>query len=146
MNLADPETATQFEMESTQMAFSVAGSRSLGISIDKSAEEVCDFLSYHVARQPGDLLAHVQRIKHAASHGLEPYLHGALLDLFIFLGTRGEALRTLMLEQAKSVLSDEQLTRLTEKLADGFDAHDSIDNPGISVLSLGIDGRTDFID
>lgn len=146
MSSVDSETTDQIEQDSTEMAFSVLGTRELGLTIDKPAERVCDFLSYQIARQPQNLLAHVQRIKLAARHGLDNYLRGGLTDLFIALGERGEALRELMLDQARGVLQDEELERLKDTLANGVNAVSVIDNPGVSVLSKGVSGRIDFIE
>ena len=146
MNKVAPETTDQLEQDSTEMVFSVTGSRQIGLAIDKPATQVCDFLSHHIARQPEDLLAHVQRIKLAAQHGLENYLRGGLTDLFIALGGRGETLRELMLTQAQAVLSEDDRALFRQALENGVDASTVFADPGVSVLSSGISGRTDFID
>ena len=140
------ETTDELEKASTEIAFSLSGNRELGLMIDRPAEQVCDFLSHQIARQPQNLLAHVQRIKLAASHGLQNYLRGGLTDLFIALGDRGEALRALMLQQARGVLQDEDMASLEQMLAAGVDARTVIEEPGVSVLCRGVSGRTDVIE
>jgi len=134
-----------FEVESTQMAFSIAGSRSLGLSTNKPADQVCDFLAHHIAREPQDLMVHVQRIKLAAKHELKPVLKGALLDLYIALGTHGYDLRKCMLKLASDVLSEESVQHLANGLDDGIGASDAIPDSGISVLCKSVAGNTKLI-
>ncbi len=134
-----------FENESTQMAFTVTGSRSLDLLVDKSAEQVCDFLAHHIARKPQDLVVHVQRIKLAAEHDLQPVLKGALLDLFIALGTRGYDLRQRMLKLASGVLPEEYLQFLVDGLEEGVGASSVIQDAGVSVLCKSITGHVEFI-
>lgn len=145
-SVVPPESAEQFEQDSTEMVFSVAGSRQFGLKIDKPAEQVCEFLSYQIKRQPQDLLAHVQRIKLAAQHGLQDYLRGGLTDLFIALGSRGRALRELMLSQVQGQLPEAELVTFKDSLESGMDARSVIEYPGVSVLNRGIRGRTDVIE
>jgi len=136
---------SSFENESTQMAFTVTGSRSLDLLVDKSAQQVCDFLAHHIARKPQDLVVHVQRIKLAAEHDLKPVLKGALLDLYIALGTRGYDLRQRMLKLASGVLSEESIQFLADGLEDGVGASHFIPDAGVSVLCKSIAGNIEFI-
>lgn len=136
----------QFEREATEMAFSVVDSRSINLSVDKPADKVCEFLGHRIARKPEDLLAHVQRIKLAARHNLDPFLKGALLDLNIALGPHGRDLRKSMLDLAASVLGKEAVQDLAVALDRGVPASAGIEHPGVSVLCKGITGRVDFIE
>ncbi|MCP4010999.1 MAG: hypothetical protein GY726_15975 [Proteobacteria bacterium] len=139
-------TDSFFENESTQMAFSITGSRALGLSSDKPAEKVCEFLAHHIARKPQDLMVHVQRIKLAVDHDLEPVLHGALLDLFIALGPRGYALRKCMYDLASKVLDKESIQYLADGLEKGIKANDPIAEQGVSVLCRSIMGSIELVE
>ena len=136
----------QFERDSIEMAFSVSGARNFDLIVDKPAERICEFLGHQVARKPEDLLAHVQRIRVAARHQLSPFLYGALLDLFIVLGSRGYELRKHMLEFVSDKLETGAKSHLDSVLENGIRSSDAIENPGVSVLSKGITGRVDFVD
>lgn len=135
-----------FENESTQMAFSITGSRALVLSTEKPADKVCEFLAHHVARKPQDLLVHVQRIKLAADHDLKPVLQGALLDLYIALGPRGYDLRKCMYDLASTVLEKASIQYLADGLEKGIKASDPIPEPGVSVLCKSVVGSVEFIE
>ncbi len=139
-------TDSFFENESTQMAFSITGSRALGLSSDKPVEKVCEFLAHHIARKPQDLMVHVQRIKLAVDHDLEPVLHGALLDLFIALGPRGYALRKCMYDLAFKVLDNESIQYLADGLEKGIKASDAVPEQGITVLCRSIMGSVELVE
>lgn len=65
-----------------------------------------DYLEYRIVAVPGDLRAHVARIALLVRCARRERLVGALADLWIVLGTAGEALR-LRLLQALAPLLDE---------------------------------------
>lgn len=134
------------EYEWTEWAFSLGGNRRLNPDIDYDAESACQFLAHQIARKPRDLLAHVQRIRLAARHRLQPVLHGALLDLNIALGKRGPALRKHMLDVVAEVLPEQSRSYFGGLLEQGIHAYDPITDPGISVLCKGISGSVDFIE
>jgi len=138
-------TDNLFETQSTQMAFSVTGSRELSLSVDKPADSVCDYLAHHIARKPQDLLAHVQRIKLAAEHNLKPALHGALLDLFVVLGSRGYELRKSMLDRSADRLESGCFQYLHDGLEKGVKANEPAPDFGISVLAKNIMGSLTFM-
>lgn len=136
----------QLQSDSIEMAFRVGGSRHFDLQIDKPAEKICEFLGHQIARKPEDLLAHVQRIRVAARNQLEPYLFGAMLDLFIALGSRGYELRKRMLDYVADRLGPEAQQQFRAALEGGIQASDANEDPGISVLSKGITGHTDIVD
>jgi len=131
--------------QSSSLTFSVTGSRELSLSVDCAADKVSAFLAHRVARKPKDLLVHVQRIKLAAKYEMTSCLRGALLDLYITLGSQGRELRQCMLDLALSVLDKESIEFLVDGLETGLRASDPVPDPGASVLCKGISGRVDLI-
>jgi len=91
-------------------------------------------------RRPEDLLAHVQRVHFAASQNIETALYSALLDLFITLGDKGQALREMMLTENSALLSDAHRAFLQASIASGISARERIEDPAMSMLCLGFSG------
>ncbi|MES9905022.1 MAG: hypothetical protein ABW168_20390 [Sedimenticola sp.] len=66
------------------------------------------YFAHQIARKPSDLLSHTRRVLFHISLKDSEGVYGALLDLYLVLGAKGEALRERMLEKADGYLSDEQ--------------------------------------
>ncbi|WP_020558156.1 hypothetical protein [Thiofilum flexile] len=64
------------------------------------------YFTHHIRRYPHDLRAHTQRVLLATRPVLHSKLAGTLQDLFIALGTSGQALREELLEVAQPYLSN----------------------------------------
>jgi len=74
-----------------------------------------------VARDSLDLEAQVRRILLACAHpALQPRLFGALIDLFLALGSHGEALRRELTERCAPLLEAEDAQYLMRHLAGGL--------------------------
>lgn len=99
-------------------------------------ERLDEFLSHSVARDPNDLRSHTRRILVAVDRGEPGRLCGALIDLFIALGTRGEALRKRMLGVAKPKLRARDFQGLSEILS-GYRSADRFPFVEHSVLAKG---------
>lgn len=139
-------SVTELNELSPDMAFRDNQSRQLWIDSAIPPQRVNDWFSHHVVRQPEDLLAHVQRVHFAAGENAELALYSALLDLFIALGSRGRALREMMLAQSSNLLSDVHKDFLQASIADGIAARDRIEEPALSVLCRGFSGSGDLIE
>lgn len=84
-------------------------------------------VSAAVARDPLDLEAQVRRILLARDEpALQPRLMGALIDLFLALGTHGETLRRQLLAGCVDVLEAEDAQYLERSLPSGLQVGQSL--------------------
>lgn len=130
---------------SVEMAFSLPGESRLQISAGNSDNKVLDFLTHAVARKPGDLRSHIQRINIYIKRADYEGLYGALLDLFIALMNKGHPLRERMLKVSKPVLDQARYQFLYEHLDKGISAMDAVPLSSISVLAKGIVGTNKLV-
>jgi len=80
----------------------------------KLYDSASHYLAHQISRHPHILINHVQRIHlHAAAKNTEK-TYGALFDLYLVLGEKGEKLRKRILFQCKKILRKEQYTLLSE--------------------------------
>ncbi|MBK1674170.1 hypothetical protein CKO35_12820 [Ectothiorhodospira shaposhnikovii] len=124
-----------------ELAFSVHATSALHPETGPATlDALRSFLCYQVTRTPQDLRVHVRRILLLVSipdgHGA----HGALLDLFIVLGTGGTALRRRMLAAARPVLTPEQYLFLANRVESGLDAREPMPDASTSLLGKGLLG------
>jgi len=103
------------------------------------------YYAHAIARNPNDLLRHVQRISLYAETA-DPAILGALLDLFLVLGDKGDLLRRRMLALARPILSSQDYHALHQQLEHGED-HLSflLLHASSSVLWPGVTGDTQLI-
>jgi len=102
------------------------------------------YLAHQVARKPGDLTRHAQRIALHQTQGEADQLYAALVDLFIALGHKGFDLKRRLLAQATPGLPAEKAGLLTTHLQTGLPRHHGLgDVPG-SVLGQAIRGSLEF--
>lgn len=125
-------------------AFTIPGEKSLRLSAETRADAK-RFLSFQLARSPDNLRQHAQRIfLLIANQDREP-LFGALVDLFIALGEKGEDFRKRLLNMAAPLLSEEDYQFLSQHQKDGLAARDSVAHLKGSVLSKGICGTVELV-
>jgi hypothetical protein len=132
-----------------ETAFLVGSQCNLHLETQGRTKALKTHFAHAVARTPGDLRLHVQRLLlHADTH--DPAILGALCDLFHVLGERGTPLRRRMLALARPLLCriDHQLLR--QQLEQGARAHGSSPSSSPSrtlesVLDAGITGTTRLI-
>jgi hypothetical protein len=103
-------------------------------------EAVGDFLAHAIARNPANLRAHTQRIYLHRRRGDRVELIGALIDLFIGLGSRGQALRVRLLRECRSLLDESAYRHLAVAIRTGVAATDPLPPAQTSLLSKGVDG------
>ena len=120
-----------------------------GINLDGSVQgleaETTDLLAHAVAREPGCLITHVQRIVLHVKRGESERARGAIVDLFIVLGTRGSPLRKRMLNLAKPHLDLHMIEFLTANLRRGVSATDVLPESTHSVLTKALSGTTELV-
>ncbi|MBU0500654.1 MAG: hypothetical protein KJ558_01190 [Gammaproteobacteria bacterium] len=125
-------------------AFTIPGEKSLRLSVEDRSEAK-RFLSYQLARTPDNLRQHAQRIFLLIANGENEPLFGALVDLFIALGDKGQDLRKRLLDLARPLLSTENHEFLSRHQRAGLEArHARIDLKG-SVLSAGFCESTPLV-
>ncbi|MES9856395.1 MAG: hypothetical protein ABW166_07315 [Sedimenticola sp.] len=66
------------------------------------------YFAHQIARRPTDLLSHTRRVLFHVSLNDQEGVYGALLDLYLVLGSKGENLRERMLDKASEYLSEDQ--------------------------------------
>lgn len=125
-------------------AFTIPGEQSLRLSVEDQGEAK-RFLSYQLARTPDNLRQHAQRIFLLITNGEREPLFGALVDLFIALGDKGQDLRKRLLDLSKPLLSAENHEFLRRHQKAGLEArHARTDLKG-SVLSAGFCGSMPLV-
>lgn len=128
-----------------QAAFELPGLRRLRLNAVAVSNDTGDYLARQVARAPGDLCRHIQRINLFLQQEAGEETYGALLDLFIVLGPKGLPLRWRMLRAAKHCLSTEQYQALRQHLESGVHATDAMPIGGNSMLSKGLTGSNQLV-
>lgn len=99
-----------------------------------------DHLAHCISRNPADLRAHVLRIHLCARAHMGDELYGALLDLFIALGDKGQSLRARLLARCRNLLTAPRLIALGRGMAHGIAAMDVVPEAQHSRLCSGISG------
>lgn len=92
-------------------------------------------LAHKIQRIPKDLVLHMQRLRLFYKSDNAEGLYGALVDLFIALGSCGQPLRMRMLLGASKKLTTDQRNTLKSALATGITTSDSIPFTHYSRLS-----------
>jgi len=105
-------------------SFWVPSARSL--NLPDPGGRTFDFLARVVSRTRTDLLSHVRRVLIARRSKDAERAYGALIDLFITLGTRGRPLRVRLLASVTSVLRAEQQRLLEAHLDHPLDARQAL--------------------
>lgn len=103
-------------------------------------------LAVRVARDPLNLQAHVQRIHLLIDQGDGPRLAGALGDLFLALGDKGQGLRRTMLERAQPHLPVETARQFSDRLEVGLPHTGRLPAADGSVLCRGIAGSVHMVE
>ncbi len=72
------------------------------------ADQWAAHLAHISAREPGNLINHVRRIYLCLLRKQQNALYGAMLDLYLVLGDKGEQLRQQLLHKARELLSQQE--------------------------------------
>lgn len=132
-------------LESIEPVFHFTDRQGLRVSADDWPDKASRHLAHAVKRVPDDLHTHVQRIYFASQYRSQAETYGALVDLFISLGSRGKALRTQMLAVADAQLAGQSSEFLRATLETSLAAKDVVPGDAISMLSKGFIGSPDII-
>jgi len=87
-----------------------------------SAIQLWEALSYHIMREPMDLLAHTRRVRLCRHPSLRERLPGALHDLDYVTQGRATSLRQRLLNETKAVLGEHMRSHFQEALSPSEDA------------------------
>lgn len=97
-------------------------------------------LSSRVARDPLDLESQVRRVLLSAHEPHRDQAFGALLDLFLALGDKGEGLRRIMLDAVRFCLADDERHFLEAHLVGGLSRRATLPGGTGSVLDSAVIG------
>lgn len=131
--------------QSLNPVFQLSGLHELHIDTGADGNEVQDYFAHLIARYPGDLRTHVQRINFHVARGGAERTYGALLDLFIALGAKGESLRKRMLQTAHPILTAETFELFSVNFERGISSTDVTPTTGSSVLTKGVQGTSQLV-
>lgn len=129
-----------------ELAFLVDVERRWNLHLNGPVIGTFDALAQAVAAQPAALEWHLRRIHYCYSLRDGDELFGALLDLFIFLGGRGHALRRRLLAGARDLLRPAEFAALESSLSEGRMPTET-ERPCSpqSVLSEGLQGSLELV-
>lgn len=111
-----PNRERYIEDSSLDPAFHMPLVRSLSVIDREGVAGISDYFAHAIAREPVNLLVHVQRINYHRSKADQEALFGALADLFITLQGKADYLQRRMLESSKACLSGEGYAILNQCL------------------------------
>jgi hypothetical protein len=139
---ADPDALMAWDQEPI---FWIHQQRHLKLPESAPPQQVAQYLAHRIARNPADLRSHTQRILlHIRYHESER-VYGALLDLFIALGSWGLEIRGRLLRCAERLLSQSVYSALRQHLESGVRPTDCLPTTPWSVLSKGITGSEPLV-
>lgn len=140
------EVAAQPSEHLVHAHFDIEGSRHLLLGEQVSRDAAVVYLGHRILENPNDLRSHVQRILLLTDGDDESALQGALIDLFIALGERGDALKARMLTHAAPRLSRTAVLFFERNLDIGFKSWEtSVARVRESLLSLGYSGQHEVV-
>ncbi len=139
------ERDASISVDEIEPLFRIADASELAFDTTGWECKAADFMTFRVARLPGDLRNHVQRILHQIDRGDAEGTYGALLDLSIVLKDRGYPLRQRMLDAARSVLNPGCYRYLRRRLEKGITELDPTPPSETSVLSRAHQGRQTIV-
>ncbi|MEX8518607.1 MAG: hypothetical protein AB3X44_08855 [Leptothrix sp. (in: b-proteobacteria)] len=102
-------------------------------------------LTAMIARDPLDLASHVRRVLLACRPPLTERAFGALVDLFLALGSQGRGLRQSMLEQAESWLDPDDANFLRAYMDLGLRTDSSLPAALGSALDRAVSGSAQMV-
>lgn len=141
-----PESVPLWENEGEEWTFRIDGLRALRPASPADAPGLADYLEQRIAAEPSHLLHHIRRI--ALQYGLDrpEALYGALIDLFLVLGSEGRALRRRMTHGCRDRLLPEHYTHLTRWLDGSPLSAEAIPPLHSSLFGLGMGGNLQLVD
>gem|GEM_PF-993872 len=132
------------ERRDSEICFSANEDWLAKLPVDEGA--AVNFLSYQITHNPRDLLRHVQRIRMQCRRTDADAIYGAMLDLFIVLGTKGLPLRRRLLKRAGGLMRGDQRKVLIAGLRRGIRATYPVPPSVHSRLSAGLSGTVQLVE
>lgn len=146
VRLSDDVPAPAREGEAVHVLFNILGNRRLSLPDIASPYAGAVYLGHRILENPSDFRSHVQRILLLNDRGDEVDLQGALVDLYIALGDKGEGLKRRLLELAAPRLSRTAQAFLRQRLAGGLKPWETaVSRMRSSLLSLGFSGVHELV-
>jgi hypothetical protein len=132
--------------QSSQLTFHEPTHQGLKLPKEVEPQLWSNHLAYRSAREPENLLNHVRRVYlHLETRQTEE-LYGAMLDLFLVLGDRGEALRKGLLKKAKARLPNDTFEMFVKNLKQGLHKNHPYPTCQYSVLGNFFEGGISLFD
>jgi len=130
--------APLWEDEGEEWAFRVDDLRALRPVGLSEAPGLAEYLEQRIAAEPSHLLHHIRRIALEYQLDRPEALFGALLDLFLVLGTDGRSLRRRMTEGTRERLLPEHYAHLSRWLQDSTLSAETVPPLRSSLFGLGM--------
>jgi tetratricopeptide (TPR) repeat protein len=102
-------------------------------------------LAHISSQEPGNLLNHVRRIFIHLKGKQPEQLYGALVDLYIALGDKGERLRFSLLQKSRNLISQERYDLFLTYFKQGLQPYHSLPASQYSVLGNFFSGEMRFV-
>lgn len=128
----------QILADSFEAAFRVPDERALLVDAGDGGEAIGDYLAHAVARNPGDLRSHVQRVYLHLRGDDRQALSGALLDLYIGLGEKGRPLRARLLKECSAKIEDTLCEFLQAHIEQGIGRFEATPEIADAMLARGV--------
>ncbi len=141
---AEPDNVS-LKSVSLEAAFLIPGDTRLQLDTTHWEHKAADYLARAVARNPGNLRAHVQRALLHLKLKNTLCLYGSLLDLFIALGEHGHNLKIRMLLTTGDQLQETHRDFLLSRLQNVILANEVLDDTQCAVLPKGYSGTDTLI-
>ncbi len=126
-------------------AFRIPGAKQLWLNAGNWWEQALSYLARQITHEPSDLRSHVQRIYLHIHLSDEAGVTGALLDLYIALGEKGQPLRTRMFIFAAHLLKPRWIEYFIRHQDTGVLSSDITPPVHTSMLTLGLSGTPQVV-
>ncbi|MBL3588536.1 MAG: hypothetical protein JMN24_01930 [gamma proteobacterium endosymbiont of Lamellibrachia anaximandri] len=128
-----------------EAAFRIPDAKQLWLNAGNWWEQASSYLARQITHEPSDLRSHVQRIYLHLRLNDEAGIAGALLDLYIALGDKGQPLRTRMLIVVADILESTWTEFFIHHQDSGVLSSDITPPVRTSMLTLGLTGTPEVI-
>jgi tetratricopeptide (TPR) repeat protein len=130
---------------STQVVFHEPISNRLSPPKGVDRDHWATHLAHISSQEPANLLNHVRRIVIHQKYKQPEQLYGAMVDLYIALGDKGERLRFSLLKKSRNLISQERYDLFLACFKHGLQPHHSLPASQYSVLGNFFSGEMRFV-
>ena len=135
--LCDEDQQETTGLTSCEIVF-IEKTESLSLDCLSAHQRNLEHLIYRILSNPKNLTTHIQRINYCFKQNNPDQLYAAMVDFFIVLNEKGDALCLRMYKGVKTRLSEEQ----NKLLLDYLDKKKELSGNRFSVLSKGLVGSS----